>query len=168
MTVDDAAWFTGRLSGGAVASSRRPATRPGARTRFRFEISGSRGAVVFDLETMNELEFYDGDGRRRASRDSAASSSTEPEHPYAANWWPTGHALGYEHAFSHQVVDLVIDIVEGRAARAVVRRRAPGAARAPPSSAGRNGIWPASPRALTSRIEHPPHRRAFTEEGEHG
>ena len=32
---------------------------------------------------------------------------TEPEHPYVGAWWPPGHGLGYEHAFTHQVVDLV-------------------------------------------------------------
>ena len=39
--------------------------------------------------------------------------ATEPEHPYMANWWPTGHAIGYEHAFSHEVVDFVTAIAAG-------------------------------------------------------
>jgi predicted dehydrogenase len=39
---------------------------------------------------------------------------TEPEHPYASHWWPTGHGLGYEHGFTHQVVDLVEAIADGR------------------------------------------------------
>ena len=30
------------------------------------------------------------------------------------HWWPTGHGLGYEHGFTHQVVDLVTAIGEGR------------------------------------------------------
>jgi predicted dehydrogenase len=38
---------------------------------------------------------------------------TEPEHPYLAGWWPAGHGLGYEHGFSHQVVDLVTAIAGG-------------------------------------------------------
>jgi predicted dehydrogenase len=38
---------------------------------------------------------------------------TEPDHPYVAAWWPPGHGLGYEHAFTHQVVDLVNDIATG-------------------------------------------------------
>ena len=24
-----------------------------------------------------------------------------------SNWWPTGHGIGYEHLFTHQVVELV-------------------------------------------------------------
>jgi hypothetical protein len=29
-------------------------------------------------------------------------------------WWPPGHGLGYEHGFTHQVVDLVNAITENR------------------------------------------------------
>lgn len=113
VTVDDAAYFTARLSGGAVATVEATRFATGRKNAFRLEFSGSRGAVSFDLERMNELEFYDGDdpageqGFRRIL-------VTEPEHPYAGAWWPTGHGLGYEHAFSHQVRDLLVDIAAGR------------------------------------------------------
>ena len=39
--------------------------------------------------------------------------ATEPTHPYVGAWWPPGHGLGYEHGFTHQVVDLVHHIAEG-------------------------------------------------------
>jgi predicted dehydrogenase len=113
VTVDDAAYFTGRLSGGAVATFEATRFATGRKNAFRLEFSGSTGAVAFDLERMNELEFYDGS-------DAAGEQGfrrilvTEPEHPYGGAWWPTGHGLGYEHAFSHQVRDLVVDIAEGR------------------------------------------------------
>ena len=113
VTVDDAAWFTGQLSGGTVASFEASRYATGRKNGLKIEIFGSRGAVVFDLERMNELEFYDG-------ADAAGEQGfrrilvTEPEHPYAAAWWPTGHGLGYEHPFSHQLRDLVFDIAEGR------------------------------------------------------
>jgi len=113
VTVDDAAWFTGRLSSGVIGSFEATRFATGRKNAFRFEISGSRGAIAFDMESMNELQFYDATapaGERGFTRIIA----TEPEHPYAANWWPTGHALGYEHAFSHEVVDFVTDIVAGR------------------------------------------------------
>ena len=113
VTVDDSALFTARLSDGALASFEATRFATGRKNAFRLEFSGSTGAVSFDLERMNELEFYDG-------RDPAGERGfrrilvTEPEHPYAAAWWPTGHGLGYEHAFSHQVRDLVLDIAAGR------------------------------------------------------
>ena len=40
---------------------------------------------------------------------------TEPTHPYAEAWWPPGHGLGYEHTFTHEVVDLVRAIGAGQA-----------------------------------------------------
>ena len=39
---------------------------------------------------------------------------TESEHPYLEAWWPPGHALGYEHTFTHQARDLVEAIATGR------------------------------------------------------
>ncbi len=39
---------------------------------------------------------------------------TEPEHPYVSAWCQPGHGLGYEHGFTHQVVDLVAAIAENR------------------------------------------------------
>ena len=114
VTVDDAAFVTARLEGGtpAVVEATRVAT--GRKNALRLEVSGTRGALAFDLERMNELEFLDAtdpageQGFRRIQ-------VTEPEHPYAAAWWPTGHGLGYEHAFTHQLRDLVVDLAEGRA-----------------------------------------------------
>jgi predicted dehydrogenase len=113
VTVDDAAWFTGQLSGGAVASFEATRYATGRKNGLTIEIFGSRGAIVFDLERMNELQFYDG-GDAAGEQGFRRIFVTEPEHPYAGNWWPTGHGLGYEHPFSHQLRDLVVDIAEGR------------------------------------------------------
>jgi predicted dehydrogenase len=113
VTVDDSALFSGRLSAGALASFEATRFATGRKNALRLEFSGSTGAISFDLERLNELEFYD-------RTDSPGEQGfrrilvTEPEHPYAAAWWPTGHGLGYEHAFSHQVRDLVVDIAAGR------------------------------------------------------
>jgi predicted dehydrogenase len=38
---------------------------------------------------------------------------TEPTHPYMAAWWPPGHIVGYEHTFTHEVVDLLTDLAAG-------------------------------------------------------
>jgi predicted dehydrogenase len=113
VTVDDLALFTGRLSGGALASFEATRFRMGRKNAFRIEISGSKGAIAFDLERLNELEFYD------ATEPSAEQGFrrilvTEPDHPYLSAWWPAGHTLGWEHGFTHQVVDFVTALSEGR------------------------------------------------------
>jgi predicted dehydrogenase len=116
VTVDDVALVTARLSGGGLGAFEATRYATGRKNAFRLEISGADGALAFDLERMNELEFYD-------VRDAPGEQGfrrilvTEPEHPYAAAWWPTGHGLGYEHPFAHQVRDLVVDIAEGRQPR---------------------------------------------------
>ena len=62
---------------------------------------------------MNELQFHDhdrGPARRAGFRRILV---TEPGAPVRPAWWPPGHGLGYEHAFTHQVVDLVTAIADG-------------------------------------------------------
>ena len=65
---------------------------------------------------------------RRATAGFRRILVTEPDAPLRRAWWPPGHVLGYEHAFTHEVVDLVTAIGARRPAAAVVRRRAAGAA----------------------------------------
>jgi predicted dehydrogenase len=111
--VDDAALFLARFAGGAVATFEATRFATGRKNGLRIEVNGSRGSLVFDQERMNELQFLDaGDdpdvaGFRRIL-------ATEPTHPYVGAWWPPGHGLGYEHGFTHQVVDLVGDVAAGR------------------------------------------------------
>lgn len=112
VTVDDLALFTGRLDNGALASFEASRFRLGRKNALRVEISGSLGALTFDLESPNELQFYDAtlpateQGFRRIL-------VTEPDHPYVGAWWPTGHMLGYEHGFSHQAKDFVEALAAG-------------------------------------------------------
>jgi predicted dehydrogenase len=112
VTVDDAALFTGRFSGGALGSFEATRFATGRKNALRIEVNGSAGSLAFDFEAMNELSFYDG------SDDPATAGFrrilvTEPDHPYLSAWWPPGHLLGYEHSFTHEVRDLVEAIGTG-------------------------------------------------------
>ncbi|MGN7969762.1 Gfo/Idh/MocA family protein [Microbacterium sp. 22296] len=106
VTVDDVAIFTGRLANGALASFEATRFATGRKNALTIEVSGDRGALAFDLEDLNSLRFYDRtapEGRQGFTQ----VLVTEPQHPYVSAWWPAGHVLGYEHGFTHQVVDLV-------------------------------------------------------------
>jgi predicted dehydrogenase len=113
VTVDDAAVFIGRFGGGGLATFEATRFASGRKNSIRLEINGSRGSLAFDFEEMNVLHVYD---------DTAPSSAsgftrvlvTEPDHPYVSAWWPAGHLLGYEHSFTHQAVDLLDALAEGR------------------------------------------------------
>jgi predicted dehydrogenase len=112
VTVDDAAVFLAQFRSGALGVFEATRFATGRKNAIRIEINGSLGSLAFDFEDMNLLHFYD------ATEDSRTAGfrrilATEPDHPYVAAWWPPGHLLGYEHGFTHQVVDLVTAIAEG-------------------------------------------------------
>lgn len=116
VTVDDAAVFLAHLSGGALGVYEATRFASGRKNAIRIEVNGSQGSLAFDFEDMNVLELFDAteptetQGFRRIL-------VTEPEHPYVAAWWPAGHGLGYEHGFTHQVVDLVTALAAGEQPR---------------------------------------------------
>jgi predicted dehydrogenase len=111
VTVDDAASFLATFTGGAMGVFEATRFATGRKNAIRIEINGSKGSLAFDFEDMNVLEFLD------ATDDDTTAGFrrilvTEPTHPYVAAWWPPGHGLGYEHGFTHQVVDLVRAIAD--------------------------------------------------------
>ena len=112
VTVDDAAVFFGRLDGGALASYEATRFATGRKNSIRVEVNGSAGSLAFDLERLNELEFYDGTGDP-ADEGFRRILVTEPTHPYLSAWWPPGHTLGWADTFTHEVKDLVETVATG-------------------------------------------------------
>ena len=111
VTVDDATVFLARTASGALATFEASRFATGHKNGLRLELNGSAGSVIFDLERMNELLIYDA---REENAGFRTVLVTEPSHPYIAAWWPPGHTLGYEHAFTHQVRDFVDGIATGQ------------------------------------------------------
>jgi predicted dehydrogenase len=107
VTVDDAALFTARLSGGAVGSFEATRFATGRKNAMRIELNGSLGSLAFDFESMNELWFSEG------GKGFERILVTEPDHPYVGAWWPPGHGLGYEHTFTHEIRDFLEAIGQG-------------------------------------------------------
>lgn len=113
VTVDDMALFTGQFSNGALGSFEATRFSTGRKNALRLEVSGSLGAISFDLEDLNSLGFYDAT-LPSTEQGFTKIYVTEPQHPYISAWWPAGHMLGYEHGFSHQAKDFVEAIVEAQ------------------------------------------------------
>ena len=105
VTVNDAAAFLARFDCGAIGTFETSPMIPGRKAKECFEINGSEGSIVFDLERMNELRVYFEDEPSEASGFRTVLV-TEPEHPYMEGWWPPGHIIGYEHTFVHTVKTL--------------------------------------------------------------
>jgi predicted dehydrogenase len=112
VTVDDAAMFVARLDGGALATFEATRFATGHKNGLRVEVNGSHGSIVFDLERLNELEFYDAT-QAVDEQGFTRIMVTESTHPYMSAWWPPGHIIGYEHSFTHQARDLIEAIGTG-------------------------------------------------------
>jgi predicted dehydrogenase len=112
VTVDDLALFTGRFNNGVLGSFEATRFSSGRKNALRLEVSGTRGAISFDLEDLNSLGFYDATAPA-SEQGFRKILVTEPQHPYISAWWPAGHMLGYEHGFTHQAKDFIDAISAG-------------------------------------------------------
>jgi predicted dehydrogenase len=111
VTVDDAALFMTHFANGAVGTFEATRFANGRRNYNSFEINGSKGSIVFNLERMNELQvlFNDDAADVQGFRTILV---TEGVHPYMSAWWPAGHIIGWEHTFTHGVYDLINGIAK--------------------------------------------------------
>ena len=114
VTADDAMVFLARFSGGALGSFMATRFATGRKNYLRLEIFGSKGALVFNLERLNELEFTSRQDPE-PERGFRTIMVTESSHPYVSAWWPPGHIIGWEHTFIHEVRDLLLAIDKGEA-----------------------------------------------------
>ncbi|MBI4553702.1 MAG: Gfo/Idh/MocA family oxidoreductase [Candidatus Latescibacteria bacterium] len=106
VTVDDATLFLAKFANGALGAFEATRFAGGRRNGNRFEINGSKGSIAFNLEKMNELQYYnrDDDSHVQGFREIIVN---EGVHPYMSHWWPPGHIIGWEHTFVHEVFDLM-------------------------------------------------------------
>lgn len=112
VTVEDASLMHAEFACGAIGSFESSRFATGRKNHNSFEIYGSEGSLTFDLERMNELQFFSRSdpGHAQGFRTILA---TESSHAYVANWWPPGHIIGYEHGFVHGVVDFLQAVATG-------------------------------------------------------
>lgn len=112
VTVEDATIMAVTFENGAIGSFESTRFATGRKNANLFEIYGEKGAVAFDLERMNELEFLDAT-LPSSEQGFRTVLVTEAEHPYLSAWWPPGHVIGYEHTFTHAVADFVKAVCDG-------------------------------------------------------
>lgn len=104
--VDDASFAITEFKNGALGSIETSRFAVGRKNYNEFEVYGSKGALKFNLESMNELEFFDftEPGAEQGYRRILV---TESNHPYLSAWWPSGHIIGYEHTFVNAFYDFL-------------------------------------------------------------
>jgi predicted dehydrogenase len=102
--VDDAVESVVRFENGAVGTIEASRFCQGRKNHFTWEINGSKGSLVFDLERLNELQYSEGNAGFRTVLVS------EADHPFWEHWWPQGHMIGWEHSFVHELHHLLTAI----------------------------------------------------------
>ncbi len=113
VTVDDDANFLVNFRNGSIGAFQSSRFAGGRRNYNTFHIYGSEGSLAFNMERMNELEFYDRT-EPQAEQGFKNILVTENVHPYVGAWWPPGHIIGYEHTFVHAIHDFLEAIEKNR------------------------------------------------------
>lgn len=111
VTVDDAVSFLARFKNGASGNFMATRFATGRKNYLRLEIFGSRGSILFNLERMNELEYFSA-AEPKMEQGFRTIMVTENEHPYIKKWWPPGHIIGWEHSFIHEIGDFLLAIAD--------------------------------------------------------
>ncbi|HZJ57728.1 MAG TPA: Gfo/Idh/MocA family oxidoreductase [Clostridia bacterium] len=113
VTVDDATIFMARFKNGALGSFEATRFAAGHKNDMFFEINGSKGSIRFNIERMNELEYYSASDEE-GLQGFRLIQVTEDIHPYADAWWPVGHVIGYEHTFVHELYEFIEAIAKDK------------------------------------------------------
>jgi predicted dehydrogenase len=113
VTVDDAAAWIANFENGAIGTFDATRFARGRKNGNGFEIYGSKGSLLFDLEDMNRLKFWSAKDspRLQGFRDILV---TEPQHPFMQGWWPPGHIIGYQHTFVNTIYDFFTALSKGQ------------------------------------------------------
>jgi predicted dehydrogenase len=111
--VDDVARILVNFECGCAGTIEASWISTGRKMQLEFEVTGSRGSLVFTQERLNELLFY------RASGDVRHLGFTRieagPQHaPYGSFCVAGGHQLGFNDLKTIEIAEFLSGIVEGR------------------------------------------------------
>ncbi|MGQ9733015.1 MAG: Gfo/Idh/MocA family oxidoreductase, partial [Candidatus Zipacnadales bacterium] len=115
--VDDGVITVAEFANGALGTFEATRFAAGHKNYNWFEVNGSKGSLIFNLERMNELQYYNcSDPSDRLGF--RLIQATANEHPFMATpagprFWPVAHIIGYEHTFINTVFDLMNAIATG-------------------------------------------------------
>jgi predicted dehydrogenase len=112
--AEDAYVAAGELAGGGLASLEASRCATGWKGLQRIEVDGTEGSFWWDMEDLNRLHVFFVPDEREGLGGFRSVLVTEREHPFLAEWWPSGHVLGWEHAFVHEWRDFLRAVLENR------------------------------------------------------
>ena len=110
--VDDQAQMLLRFKDGPTGTIEASAVAAGRKMHLAFEITGSKGTLVFDQERMNELRLFRfGDDPARDGFKTILAGSTHP--PYDRFCPAPGHGIGFNDLKVIEVAHLINGITNG-------------------------------------------------------
>jgi predicted dehydrogenase len=96
--VDDAFAAVVEFGNGAIGTLEASRAAGRRSNECAFEVDGTRGSVIFDVERLNALDLI-AERKRRTRID-----VTDPGDPFMHLWWPSpGHAIGWGDSFVHEL-----------------------------------------------------------------
>ncbi|MGH9404173.1 MAG: Gfo/Idh/MocA family protein [Terriglobia bacterium] len=110
--IDDASAFLARFTNGSLGMFEATRYARGHKALCTFEINGEDASIIWDLQDLHRLQYYDhrDEGRLRGWR---SIHVTDSDHPYMKHWWVPGLQIGYEHTFVHQAADFLCGLANG-------------------------------------------------------
>ena len=109
VTQDEEMLILARFANSATGSLRASAVAAGRKNYLRWEISCSKGSLVFDLENLNYLDVFHKDTPIHSVTGFTRVNVTQldRDHPFMDVWWPRGHGVGWEHAHINEIAHLL-------------------------------------------------------------
>ncbi|MGL6196454.1 MAG: Gfo/Idh/MocA family protein [Thermoguttaceae bacterium] len=119
ITIDDACMFLAVFENGSIGTFESTRYARGRKNYSAMEINGEHGAIFFNLEEPEYLEFfrYADPGTGKKVEDHLTGWQrilvTNSEHPYMKNYWVPGTTIGYEHTFINGLADFLLSLDGG-------------------------------------------------------
>jgi len=109
VTQDEEMLLLARFANDATGSLRASAVAAGRKNHMRWEISCSKGSLVFDLENLNYLDVFLKESPIHSVTGFTRVNVTQldRDHPFMDVWWPRGHIVGWEHAHINEIAHLL-------------------------------------------------------------
>ncbi len=119
ITIDDACMFLAVFANGSMGTFESSRYARGRKNYSTMEINGERGAVFFNLEEPEYIEFFryaDPDTGKKVEDHLTGWQKilvTNGEHPYMDKYWVPGTTIGYEHTFINGLADFLASLDGG-------------------------------------------------------
>ena len=95
-------WF--EFENGAMGLLEASRFSTGFKGEWRIEIHGSEGAISFNVNRMNELNFYSRKDPAHAQGFRTILVTNSKEHEFIRYWWPKGQTLAWEYCHCNAIL----------------------------------------------------------------